>query len=244
MIVKILFFLDCYRYHVFLNRFRVISSLFVLMGVPWIMEFISFITKGNGNDNSISIWIFTDVLNILTGLFIFIIFICKPKVWKLLKSRLPWLERFSSRFVLPDSLQNVKIFQRILQYSKSMDLPSDTAPISNDATSNSTGAAHEYERKLSTETNVSYIGNDDIRDDSNAENNQHLKLALSASLSFKSDITSCSATNKSRTIPEEEENQEMDTNLSSRGKSLKIRNKVKRKLGSAESPFTFADESS
>lgn len=125
-----------------------------------------------------------------------------------------------------------------------MDLTSDSAPISNDAASNSTATAPEHQRKLSTETNVSYVGNDEIRDDSNGENNQHVKLALSASLSFKSDRTSGSATNKNLTIPEEENNQEMDTNLSSRGKSLKIRNKATRKLGSADSPFTFSDESS
>lgn len=68
-------------------RFRVIFSLFILMGVSWMMEVISFAVGG-----SAYIWIPTDILNILTGVFIFVIFVCKPNVWKLLKTKCPCLE--------------------------------------------------------------------------------------------------------------------------------------------------------
>lgn len=65
-----------------------IFSLFILMGVSWMMEVISFAVGG-----SAYIWIPTDILNILTGVFIFVIFVCKPNVWKLLKLKCPCLKR-------------------------------------------------------------------------------------------------------------------------------------------------------
>ena len=61
------------------------------MGVSWMMEVISFAVGG-----SAYIWIPTDILNILTGVFIFIIFVCKPNVWKLLKVKCPCLEQLDS----------------------------------------------------------------------------------------------------------------------------------------------------
>ncbi|XP_057366331.1 LOW QUALITY PROTEIN: G-protein coupled receptor Mth2-like [Daphnia carinata] len=70
------------------QKFRVIFSLFILMGVSWMMEVISFAVGG-----SAYIWIPTDILNILTGVFIFVIFVCKPNVWKLLKLKCPCLKR-------------------------------------------------------------------------------------------------------------------------------------------------------
>ena len=64
-----------------------IFSLFILMGLSWMMEVISFAVGG-----SAYIWIPTDIINILTGVFIFVIFVCKPNVWKLLKLKCPCLE--------------------------------------------------------------------------------------------------------------------------------------------------------
>ena len=81
----------CHRIHWSLcpaYRFRVIFSLFILMGVSWMMEVISFAVGG-----SAYIWIPTDILNILTGVFFFVIFVCKPNVWKLLKLKCPCLKR-------------------------------------------------------------------------------------------------------------------------------------------------------
>ena len=63
-------------------------SLFLLMGVSWLNEAISFWVGG-----SAFIWILPDVLNICTGIFIFIVFILKPKVFKLLKTKYPCLSR-------------------------------------------------------------------------------------------------------------------------------------------------------
>lgn len=67
-------------------RFRVIFSLLIVTGVSWITEVISFAVAG-----SALLWIFTDILNILTGVFVFVIFVMKPKIWQLLKLRLPFL---------------------------------------------------------------------------------------------------------------------------------------------------------
>ena len=52
------------------------------MGVTWISEIITWAV-----DAPIYYSIPTDVLNILTGVFIFVIFVCKKKVLRLLKKR-------------------------------------------------------------------------------------------------------------------------------------------------------------
>ena len=54
------------------------------------MDVISFAVGG-----SPYIWMATDILNILTGVFIFAIFVCKPKVSKLINAKFPFLQRFS-----------------------------------------------------------------------------------------------------------------------------------------------------
>ena len=64
------------------KRIRVIFSLSILMGVFWIMELVSFAV-----DNSYNAWYIFDAFNILTGVFVFFLFVCKPKVWNLLKKR-------------------------------------------------------------------------------------------------------------------------------------------------------------
>jgi len=68
------------------QKFRVMFSIFILMGVSWMMEIVSF---GGGGVTKDYIWIPTDVINILTGIFIFVIFVCKKNVWKLLRQK--WL---------------------------------------------------------------------------------------------------------------------------------------------------------
>ena len=52
------------------------------MGVSWMMEIISFAVGGLAY-----IWIPTDILNILTGIFIFVIFVCNRNVWLLIKRK-------------------------------------------------------------------------------------------------------------------------------------------------------------
>ena len=52
------------------------------MGVSWLTEIISFWVDGEFEN-----WIFSDILNILTGPFVSVIIVYRPKVWKLLISR-------------------------------------------------------------------------------------------------------------------------------------------------------------
>lgn len=56
--------------------------LFIVMGITWLMESISFLFDPAG-------WVFivTDVLNCCQGLVIFLLFVMKPKVKKLLLKR-------------------------------------------------------------------------------------------------------------------------------------------------------------
>ena len=60
------------------------------MGVSWMMEIISFAA---GDFTAEWIWIPTDIINISTGIFIFIIFVCKKSVWNLLKKKWGMLNR-------------------------------------------------------------------------------------------------------------------------------------------------------
>ncbi|XP_046636275.1 probable G-protein coupled receptor Mth-like 3 isoform X1 [Daphnia pulicaria] len=73
------------------QRFRVILSLFLLMGVPWTTEIITFMA-----DASFESALVTDIFNIILPIFIFIIFVCKPSVWKMLKQKFPRLSPFIS----------------------------------------------------------------------------------------------------------------------------------------------------
>jgi hypothetical protein len=59
------------------------------MGVCWITEVISFAVGG-----SAYLWIPTDILNILTAVFVFFIFVCKPNVWSLLMKKYPSLQKY------------------------------------------------------------------------------------------------------------------------------------------------------
>ena len=80
-------------------RFRVIFSVFTLMGISWMMEIISFAA---GKVTSNWIWVPTDIINILTGFFIFVIFVCKRNVWNLLKKKWRLLERLEKTITRSD----------------------------------------------------------------------------------------------------------------------------------------------
>ena len=58
------------------------------MGAPWMMEIISFWVGGKAYK-----WIVPDIINICTPVFIFIVFVCKPTVWNLLKIKFPCLKK-------------------------------------------------------------------------------------------------------------------------------------------------------
>lgn len=59
------------------------------MGMSWMTEVVSFAVGG-----SPYFWIPTDILNILTGVFIFVIFVCNANVWSNLKNKYPSLKKF------------------------------------------------------------------------------------------------------------------------------------------------------
>ncbi|KAF4528729.1 hypothetical protein B566_EDAN008995 [Ephemera danica] len=65
------------------QKFVLYLKLFLVMGLTWIMELVSW-TVGGSN----YLWIVTDVCNTLQGLCIFLIFVWKPKVRRLLIARL------------------------------------------------------------------------------------------------------------------------------------------------------------
>ncbi|GLG99225.1 G-protein coupled receptor Mth2 [Gryllus bimaculatus] len=61
----------------------VACALFVLSGVSWLCEVASF---ADGSDSLV--WTVMDVVNILRGLFVFVLLCCRPKVGRLLRRRL------------------------------------------------------------------------------------------------------------------------------------------------------------
>lgn len=67
-----------------IENFFLYLRLFVIMGVIWLTEIISWIFEGNGNTE---ISVILDVMNCLQGLIIFFMFAWKRKVKKLIKLR-------------------------------------------------------------------------------------------------------------------------------------------------------------
>ncbi|XP_035904477.1 uncharacterized protein LOC118508837 [Anopheles stephensi] len=65
------------------NRYGLYVRLFVVMGVTWTFEFITWIA-----DSQHWMALVTDVCNCISGVFIFFLFVWKRKVWKLLQQRL------------------------------------------------------------------------------------------------------------------------------------------------------------
>ncbi|XP_039752846.1 G-protein coupled receptor Mth2-like isoform X3 [Pararge aegeria] len=64
------------------QRLLLYVKLFLVMGINWLLEVIStFYPEAN------KFWCFTDAYNVLTGLIIFIIFVCKRKIFRLMKKR-------------------------------------------------------------------------------------------------------------------------------------------------------------
>ncbi|KAF4522174.1 hypothetical protein B566_EDAN007320 [Ephemera danica] len=73
--------------------FMLFLKLFGLMGIPWIMEIISWAVGGKDY-----YWYLTDAINLLRSVFIFIMFCCKRKVWLMLTKRHPRMTaRISTR---------------------------------------------------------------------------------------------------------------------------------------------------
>ncbi|CAB3227384.1 unnamed protein product [Arctia plantaginis] len=64
-----------------MRRFMVYLKLSVVMGLSWLLEIISFIHPRYG------MWYLSDTYNMLLGLVIFVIFVCKKKIYKKLYKR-------------------------------------------------------------------------------------------------------------------------------------------------------------
>jgi len=75
------------------NRYSVIFNLFILMGVSWTTEVVSFILDG-----SFYSWFFTDLVNSLMGFIIFVNFVCKPRIGRLLVQNCSCLKKLFSSF--------------------------------------------------------------------------------------------------------------------------------------------------
>ncbi|CAH2095979.1 unnamed protein product [Euphydryas editha] len=63
------------------NRLMVYLKLSVIMGLNWLLEVVSFLTP------TLYIWNFTDLYNLLIGVLIFWIFVCKKKTYRGLHNR-------------------------------------------------------------------------------------------------------------------------------------------------------------
>ncbi|GAB6030887.1 hypothetical protein CHUAL_007719 [Chamberlinius hualienensis] len=66
------------------NLLRVFVKLFIVMGICWLAEAISSLLVNRTDE---SVWYFTDLINNLQGVAIFVVYVCKKSTWKVLKSR-------------------------------------------------------------------------------------------------------------------------------------------------------------
>ncbi|CAH0715352.1 unnamed protein product, partial [Brenthis ino] len=96
------------------QRLLLYVKLFAVMGVSWILEVISHIFP-----EANKIWCFTDAYNVLIGLLVFIIFVCKRKIFRLMKKRIKdgILRRNESRgsIMIPQKLyitRNLRDYQQ------------------------------------------------------------------------------------------------------------------------------------
>lgn len=78
------------RFHSDRIRFMINIKLFIVMGISWICEVVSFLLKKYLEDGSWHHMIFyaSDVFNLLQGLLIFILFVLKNRVYQALRKRL------------------------------------------------------------------------------------------------------------------------------------------------------------
>ncbi|KAF9423880.1 hypothetical protein HW555_000938 [Spodoptera exigua] len=80
------------------QRFTLYVKLFTVMGINWILEVVSsFYPEAD------VFWQFSDAYNVLVGLIIFIIFVCKKKTWRMIKKRIKDYQRFKSNKKRRDS---------------------------------------------------------------------------------------------------------------------------------------------
>lgn len=66
--------------------FMMFMRLFIVMGIAWIMEAISFVVSPTPDSNDYK-FIFFNMCNTLQGIPLFTLFVLKPRIWKLIKKR-------------------------------------------------------------------------------------------------------------------------------------------------------------
>jgi len=72
-----------------LTQFRIIASLFFIMGIPWLLEISSAAVEHQyGRQNSFSVRLTLDILSLVQGILIFIVLVCKGQVMKKVKTSL------------------------------------------------------------------------------------------------------------------------------------------------------------
>lgn len=68
------------------EHFTIIIKLSVIMGVPWILDVISAGLQYSLGSQIFSVRVALDILNLHTGILIFVSLICKPSVWSQIKA--------------------------------------------------------------------------------------------------------------------------------------------------------------
>merc|ERR1711997_269009 len=68
------------------EHLTIIIKLSVIMGVPWILDVISAGLQYRLGSQIFSLRVALDILNLLTGILIFVSLICKPSVWSQIKA--------------------------------------------------------------------------------------------------------------------------------------------------------------
>jgi hypothetical protein len=69
------------------EHFTIIIKLSVIMGVPWILDVISAgLRNSSDSPRTYPVRVALDILNLLTGVLIFLSLICKPSVWSQIKA--------------------------------------------------------------------------------------------------------------------------------------------------------------
>ncbi|KAF2357415.1 GPCR family 2 secretin-like [Trinorchestia longiramus] len=122
------------------DRMKLYVKLFVVMGVTWICEVISF------QEGTCEVWMVTDIINSLQGVFIFIIFVCKRTVFQKLRGKCdPGISRVKRIVRSTSSYATTSMSQRTTQISldsmrgSSMNQSTLTAKSPNNSISNSGG---------------------------------------------------------------------------------------------------------
>jgi len=68
------------------EHFTIILKLSVIMGVPWILDVVSAGLQYSLGSKIFLLRVALDILNLLTGILIFLSLICKPSVWRQIKT--------------------------------------------------------------------------------------------------------------------------------------------------------------